>query len=53
LPTTTLDVFHYLGVGAHFENISKGIIDSRDLLYFFSLCFLGLYGTRIVLREKN
>lgn len=53
LPTTTLDVFHYLGVGTHFENISKGIIDSRDFLYFFSLCFLGLYGTRMVLREKN
>ncbi len=52
LPTTTLSIFHYIGVGSHFENISKGILDSRDILYFISLCFLGLYGTRMVLREK-
>ena len=53
LPTTTLNIFHYLGVGAHFENISKGIVDSRDILYFTSLCFIGLYGTHLVLQEKN
>ncbi len=53
LPTATLDFFHYLGVGTHFENISKGIIDTRDILYFISLCFIGLYGTHLVLQEKN
>ena len=53
LPTATLGFFHYLGVGTHFENISKGIIDSRDILYFISLCFIGLYGTHLVLQEKN
>ncbi len=53
LPTPTLDFFHYLGVGTHFENISKGVIDTRDILYFISLCFIGLYGTHLVLQEKN
>ncbi|RTZ95095.1 MAG: ABC transporter [Deltaproteobacteria bacterium] len=53
LPLAALDFFQYLGVGVHFENISKGIIDSRDILYFVSLCFIGLYSTRLVLQEKN
>jgi len=53
LPATTLGFFQYLGVGTHFENISRGIIDSRDILYFISLCFIGLYGTHMVLQEKN
>ncbi len=52
LPIAALDVFQYLGVGSHFENISKGIIDSRDILYFISLCFIGLYSTHLVLQEK-
>lgn len=53
LPTASLDIFSYLGVGTHFDNISKGIIDSRDILYFLSLCFISLYGARLVLLEKN
>ncbi len=53
LPVSALGLFQYLGVGPHFENIAKGIIDSRDILYFVSLCFIGLYGTNLVLAEKN
>jgi ABC-2 type transport system permease protein len=43
----------YLGADFHFQNIAKGIIDTRDILYFASVCFLGLYATRLVLSEKN
>lgn len=27
----------YVGLDSHFENISKGVLDSRDLVYFLSL----------------
>jgi len=53
LPRFSLIFFQYLGAGHHFQNISKGIIDSRDILYFLSISFIGLYGTHLVLQEKN
>ena len=53
LPRTLLGVLAYLGADLHFQNISKGIIDTRDLIYFFSVCFIGLYGAHLVLEEKR
>ena len=53
LPRFSLIFFQYLGAGHHFQNISRGIIDSRDILYFLSISFIGLYGTHLVLQEKN
>jgi len=53
LPRFSLIFFQYLGADHHFQNISKGIIDSRDILYFLSISFIGLYGTHLVLQEKN
>lgn len=53
LPRYLLGVFNYLGADFHFQNISKGIIDSRDLLYFLSIAFVGLYATHLALEEKN
>jgi len=53
LPQTLLGILSYLGADAHFQNISKGIIDSRDALYFLSVCLVGLYGAHLVMQEKN
>jgi len=53
LPRFSLVFFQYLGADHHFQNISKGIIDSRDILYFLSISFIGLYGTHLVLQDKN
>lgn len=52
LPRSMLGVLAYLGADFHFQNISKGIIDSRDIIYFLSICFIGLYGAYLVLRAK-
>ena len=52
LPKTFLGIMTYLGTGYHFQNISKGIIDSRDILYFISVVFLGLYGAYLSMQEK-
>jgi len=30
------------GLGSHFENISKGILDSRDVIYYVSLAAAAL-----------
>jgi len=42
LPRSMLGVLAYLGANFHFQNISKGIIDSRDIVYFLSVCFVSL-----------
>ena len=33
----------YMSVVAHFEPFAKGVIDSKDAVYFLSLIFLGLF----------
>jgi len=53
LPQSLLGLLEYLGAGFHFENVSKGIIDSRDIVYFLSVSFVALYGTHFVLQEKH
>jgi ABC-2 type transport system permease protein len=53
VPGNAVTVIQYLGANYHFQNISKGIIDSRDILYFISMSFIGLYGTNLVLQRKN
>ncbi len=53
IPKSMVAFFSYLGTGSHFESISKGVIDSRDILYFLSIIFIGLYGTNLVIQEKR
>jgi ABC-2 type transport system permease protein len=53
LPQVLLGFLQYLGADFHFRNISKGILDSRDILYFLSVSFVALYGTHLALQEKS
>ena len=53
LPESLLGLLEYLGASFHFENIAKGIIDSRDILYFLTISFIALYGNHLVLQEKK
>ncbi len=36
------EVLSYLSISTHFDSMSRGVIDTRDLIYFFSLIFMGL-----------
>lgn len=42
-----------LGILYHYESMSKGLIDSRDVVYFFSATFLMLLITKIVLGSRS
>ncbi len=53
LPRSALGFIGYLGADFHFQNISRGIVDSRDILYFLSVSFIALYGARLVIGEKS
>jgi len=47
------DIFEYLDLGIHYNNITRGIVDSRDLIYFLSVIFLALTGAEASLLKKN
>ena len=53
LPQSLLGFLQYLGADFHFQNISKGILDSRDILYFLSVSFVALYGTYLGMQERR
>jgi len=53
LPESMLGFFEYIGADYHFQNAAKGIIDSRDLLYFASAIFIGLYATHLVVEARK
>mgnify|MGYP003838883993 FL=1 len=53
LPNTALLVIEQLGIGAHFESMSKGVVDLRDLVYFASVTFFFLFWTRTVLDQRT
>lgn len=42
-----------LGISFHYSSMSKGVLDLRDLAYFFGLIILLLLGTYVVLENKK
>lgn len=42
-----------LGIDYHYVSLSRGLIDSRDLVYFLSLIVFFLYATYLVLRSRK
>jgi ABC-2 type transport system permease protein len=53
LPAWLVDVFQYLSANFHFQNIAKGVLDSRDILYFLALSFVALFSTNLIMQEKK
>ena len=52
-PQALLDAIASLSFLTHFQNISKGVIDLRDLVYFALLIGVCLYANTIVLHLKK
>jgi len=42
-----------LGVMHHYESISRGVVDTRDVVYFFCVMALFLMATRMVLQSRK
>ncbi len=43
----------FLDLSSHYDSISRGVIDSRDLIYFLSLSYLGLFLAEMSLAKRN
>lgn len=46
-------LFTTLSLSNHFESMSRGVVDSRDLIYFGSVIFLGLFLSELSLTKRN
>jgi ABC-2 type transport system permease protein len=53
LPDALVKVFQYFSANFHFKNIAKGVVDTRDILYFLSVMFIALYVSDFIMREKK
>lgn len=53
LPSGVASIFQYLSVGYHFSNISRGVIDTRNLIYFFSLIIFFLRVSMISMESRK
>ncbi len=43
VPDVFVPFFNFLGLGTHFESMGRGVIDTRDLLYYISVIGVFLY----------
>ena len=49
-PAWLVDAFAGIGVMSHYEGFQRGVIDSRDLLFFLTVIFFFLFTTSVILR---
>ena len=49
-----IDLFiQRLGIASHYSSISRGVVDTRDILYFLSVMALFLSSTKLVLASRK
>jgi ABC-2 type transport system permease protein len=47
------NVIYKLGVNAHYLSMSRGVIDSRDVVYFLSIMSFFIYASKTVLESRK
>jgi len=53
IPGFLTGIVEYLGVDHHFSNIARGVIDSRDIIYFLTLLGFMLYLSVVSLERRK
>lgn len=47
------EIFNFISVTTHYESIARGVVDTKDLIFFISVSFLGLVATEAVLGKRH
>jgi ABC-2 type transport system permease protein len=47
------ETFQYLSVSTHYESVARGVIDSKDIIYFVSVIVLGLVAAEAALSKRH
>ncbi len=53
LPVRVEELLLYLGINEHYSSISRGVIDTRNIIYFVALIAFFLFSTRTVLQSRK
>ncbi|NNM16167.1 MAG: gliding motility-associated ABC transporter permease subunit GldF, partial [Bacteroidia bacterium] len=51
--TSASHFIYQLGINAHYKSLSRGVIDTRDLLYFISATLFFIMVTKLVLESRK
>ena len=52
-PNWLYPIFSYLGLGAHYSSILRGVLDSRDIVYYLSLIGFFLYLSTLSVESRK
>lgn len=47
------NVLNYMSLSTHFDSMSRGVIDTKDLIYFFSIIAIALVGAESVIAKRR
>ena len=53
VPSFLAGFLQFLSADYHFRNIARGILDSRDIIYFLGAAILWLYAAHVVIQERQ
>jgi ABC-2 type transport system permease protein len=52
-PAWIVDLLARIGVMTHYEGFQRGVIDTRDLIFFLSVIAFFLFNTSVLLRARR
>ncbi|PLX21063.1 ABC transporter [Candidatus Parcubacteria bacterium] len=52
-PASVAPIMKFLGLGSHFNSIAKGVIDSKDVVYYISFIFIFLWLNARVIESRS
>ena len=47
------NIINWLSISNHYQSIIRGVVDTKDIIFFLSIIFLGLFGAESVLMKRN
>jgi ABC-2 type transport system permease protein len=47
------NTLNYMSISTHYESIIRGVVDSKDLIYFLTIIILGLFGAELSISKRN
>lgn len=48
-----VSIVEFISTDFHFTNISRGVIDSRNIIYYFSMIFITIFCTKVSLESRK
>lgn len=53
VPGFLATILEFISIDYHFSNIARGVIDTRDIIYYFSAIILMLYSSTVVISKRR